>query len=214
MHNFIVCGWYTPDYRHYWTKLQQQLVEIGAPHDFCECPKGAGGWEANTRRKPAQILAALDRNPDKVVIFIDVDCAIPGGLAGLTELASIPSDVAFYLRSGRRRTGTPRFNPRTGTMVFQPTQRARAFVEQWYAASSAAPRYSNDQEILPIVLGKVPGLSVTFVDVRFCALPCDKCPVPVILHDRPRQSRPFKRLVKLFGRWAWAMSQLGRQAAR
>ena len=60
---WIVCGWFTPDYRCWADKLITSLDAVGAPHDIVEVPKLPGSWEANTLAKPAQLLAAMDRIP-------------------------------------------------------------------------------------------------------------------------------------------------------
>jgi hypothetical protein len=73
-------AWYTPDYRHWWDALRPSLDRHGAPHDFVEVPKVSTQWEANTMRKPHEVAKALTRHPDKVVIFIDVDCVVHGPL--------------------------------------------------------------------------------------------------------------------------------------
>lgn len=127
--DWIVAGWYTADYRDWWLQLRSQLIAIGAPHDFVLRAKQDPSWEANTMRKPAEILAAIDRHPGKTIIFLDVDCAIPGGYGGLAELAQIGGDVGFYVR-------------------------------------------------------------ITALDVKYCAVPADRCERPVILHDSASRHMP------------------------
>ena len=95
-----------------------------------------GQWEANTMRKPHEVAKALDRHPDKVVIFIDVYCVVHGAL---DALAGIRGDVAFYVRTKYRRNGGMRFGTRSGTLVFRPTDMARAFVANWIAAAKGPP---------------------------------------------------------------------------
>ena len=202
--DFIVCGWFTPDYRHWWNTLRKNLDEIGAPHDFVEVRKSDGGWEANTMRKPHEILAAMDRHPDTTIIFLDVDCTVPGGIEGLSELASIPGDVGIYLRTKWKPHGSPWIGTRTGTMVFKPTAAARLFVERWCEASLTAPRHCTDQDSVRHAFGGVPGLSVTFLDQRYCALPKDNHPAPVILHNNAPKQGKSTRLQKIIGRLAWA----------
>ncbi|PPD07169.1 MAG: hypothetical protein CTY28_10325 [Hyphomicrobium sp.] len=178
--SYIVCGWYTSDYRHWLDTLIPSLEAHGAPHDFVEVAKAAGGWERNTMRKPAQIAAAFDRHPETTVIFIDVDCTV---LSPLDELAGISGDIGVYIRTRFRSNGEPKLGPRSGTMVFQPTIGARRFVEAWIAEGRNAANYGVDQDSLAVALGRVPGLSVTTLGVEWCAVPADKCPAPKILHD-------------------------------
>jgi hypothetical protein len=87
---WIVCAWHTPSYRVWAFKLIASLNAVGAPHDIVEVPKLPGSWEDNTMAKPAQLLAAMDRHPDKAIVFLDVDCLVRGDLS---PLAAINGDV-------------------------------------------------------------------------------------------------------------------------
>jgi hypothetical protein len=200
---FIVCGWYTPDYAHWLSTLVPSLEAVGAPHDFVEVPKTAGGWELNTMCKPREIAEAMRRHPGKVVIFIDVDCQ---ALAPLDDLAEIGGDVGVYIRTRYRSNGDPKIGPRSGSMVFRPTRKALEFVEAWIDEGSRAARFGVDQDSLAVALGRVPGLSVTTLGVEWCAVPADKCERPKILHDSA--SRTIKT-----GRVARALAFLMRTEA-
>ena len=151
--NWVVCGWFTPDYRPWWDNLRAELDANGAPYDFVEVAKQSGGWESNTMRKPAQVKAAMQRHPDKTIIFLDVDCSVPGGYAGLERLAGTSGDVGFHFRTKWRRSGGHRLGPRSGTMVFKPTESGRAFVDAWIKETGSAPRYTVDQTSLAVAMG-------------------------------------------------------------
>jgi hypothetical protein len=119
---WIVCAWHTPDYRHRADKLIASLNTAGAPHDIVEVAKLPGSWEDNTMAKPAQLLAAMDRHPNKAIIFLDVDCEV---LGDLSPLADITGDVGFFVRTKYRRSGGIRFGARSGTVVVRPTPSRR-----------------------------------------------------------------------------------------
>lgn len=185
MRSWIICGWYTPDYAHWADRLRANLNAIGgAPNEFVEVPKRDGGWEANTMAKPLHVLSAMDRHPDKTIIFLDVDCAVCGTIQELDELAAISGDVGVYIRTRFRTNGDVRFGPRSGTLVIRPTSMARKFVETWIDTGMSAPRFAVDQDSLKVALGKTPGLSVTTLDVSACATRGDSVPLPLILHDK------------------------------
>jgi hypothetical protein len=181
--NWIVCGWFTPDYRPYWNNLRQNLDAIGAPHDFVEVRKSDGGWEANTMRKPKMILQALYKHPGKTVIFLDVDCTVPGGWMGLEALAAMPGDVAFVIETKWRRRTRRWLFVRSGTMVFKPTTEATQFVHAWCKECAVAPKYAVDQDSLVVAMGRVPEVSFSNLPIKFCAVDRDNHPAPVILHD-------------------------------
>ena len=99
-----MCGFYTPDDGHWLPPLIESMREHHAPFDFVQAEKLPGGREINAAGKIVQILAVMDRHPDKVIILLDVDCTVHGDL---TPPADIRGDVAFRVRTGyRRRKGT------------------------------------------------------------------------------------------------------------
>lgn len=197
MSEYIVCGWYTPDYAHWLETLIPSLEAVGAPHDFVVVPSEPGGWEASTMRKPHEVLRARRRHPDKTIIFLDVDCVVH---KPLDDLANIGGDIGFYLRTKYRRDGTVKSGARSGTMVFKPTSYASAFVLAWIAASKRAGRYSVDQDSLAVALGRVPGLSITTLGVEWCATVGDGVEKPAIYHDSASLHTKTPRLVRTWHR--------------
>jgi hypothetical protein len=129
-HDWVVCGWFTDDpvYRGFAEDLAASLDHVGAAYDLVVTEKLAGGWEANTRAKPAQILAAMDRHPDKTVIFMDVDFT---AVADLTPLAQMRGDVALKMGARRRPNGSTRFTVGDQVLVLKPNAAARRLVETW-----------------------------------------------------------------------------------
>src|SRR5918992_6126172 len=79
---WLVCGYFTPDYRHCAEALAASLRTHHAPHHLFAIAK-AGTWEATSRQKPSAILGAMDRYPDKVIVWLDVDCQVLGDLSPL-----------------------------------------------------------------------------------------------------------------------------------
>jgi hypothetical protein len=184
---WIVCGFFTPDYRPWAERLIASLEAHGAPHDIVERPKLVGGWEANTMAKARAVLEAMDRHPGKVVVFLDVDCEVRGDLAPLAHLSA---DVAFYVRARRRRRGGMRFGVRSGTLVLKPTAAARRFVDAWVEASATAEHGDVDQTTLMLAIGSVPGVSFEPLDAKWCATAGDNVAEPVILHDQASRDAP------------------------
>jgi hypothetical protein len=196
---WIVCGWHTPDYRAWAFKLVTSLDDRGIPHDIVEAPKLPGSWEANTMAKPAHLLDAMDRHPDKVIVFLDVDCRVLGDLAPLAEIGG---DVGFYIRTKWRRSGSMRFGARSGTVVVRPTPGARAYVRAWEDAAREAPWGDVDQSAQMVAMGRAPGTSFTMLGVEYCATAGDCVPEPVVLHDSA------SRGVRKIGRWQRRLRRL------
>jgi hypothetical protein len=190
----IVCGWYTPDYRAWAAKLITSLDALAIPHDIVQVPKLPGGWEANTLAKPVQVLAAMDRHPDKVIVFLDVDCTVRGDLF---PLALLRGDVAFRFRTRRKRgRGGFRAGFLSGTLVIKPNAHARRFVEAW---RDCPARYGDtDQTLLALALGTVEAVSIEPLHERWLY-------GGVIAHEHA--SRGSGKLsvtaVRLQRLWAW-----------
>jgi hypothetical protein len=151
---YIVAGWYTPDYEHWYRRLEASLIEHRAPYDFTPVPKAPGGWEANTRLKPRLILDTMHRHPGKTIIWIDVDSLCVGDVS---ELAGLPCDVAIRLDGWRTRHRVS-LMARAGTIVFNPTENARLLVEAWAAEADCAKYGDHDEIGLTLAVGAVEGL--------------------------------------------------------
>jgi hypothetical protein len=152
-HDWIVCGWFTDDpvYRGYAQDLAASLDQVGAPYDLVATEKLSGGWEANTRAKPAQILAAMDRHPDKTVIFMDVDYTAVGDLA---PLAQMRGDIAVKMGTKRRANGSTRITMGDQVMVIKPNVAARHFVETWLRAIDEARPGDSGETFFSLAVGR------------------------------------------------------------
>lgn len=167
---YIACGWYTPDYAHWFKKLEKILIMHGTPYDFRAAPKLPGGWERNTCRKAGYILDALDRYPDKTVIFLDVDCVITSDLDSLVGL-SCDVALAFDVARHKRRVN---FIPATGHLILNPTPKTRELMEVWLKISENPGFGVHDQETITLALGEVENLRLMNIG---------KTAGGVILHD-------------------------------
>ncbi len=75
--------------------------------------------------KAGHILAAMDRHPDEVIVWLDVDCIAHGDLSPLADMRGA---VAFRMHSKfLRHHKDARFRAQSGTMVFRPTPEVRQF---------------------------------------------------------------------------------------
>lgn len=210
--SYVVCGWYTPDYAPWAEKLIASLERVGAPHDIVAVPAMSGSWEAKTMAKPRHVLDAINRHPDRTVIFLDVDCEVRGDLS---PLAGIGGDVGFHVRTKWRRSGGMRYGARSGTMVLQPTPGARRYVEAWVAAAKDAPWGDVDQTPQMVAMGRCPGTSFTMLGAEWCATVGDKVATPIIYHDsasaKVRKIGPMERRLH---RWWRSLALRPARAAR
>jgi hypothetical protein len=177
---WLACGYFTPDYGRWVECLTKSLEQHNAPYHLFATPKLRGGWEINTRAKPSAILRAMARYPDKVIVWLDVDCEVHNDLS---PLANLRADVAAYAHTKRsKRRRRVRYNVWSGTMVFRPTPQARAFVEAWCNNADSGPRFDHDQESLLLTLGTTPSVTFEVLPKIWCAMDHENVPNPVILH--------------------------------
>lgn len=187
MTDHIVCGWYTEDYWPWWQSLERDLILERQPYDFTavERPEGAG-WESITMLKAREIQRAMRRHPDKVIVFLDVDCSVRNDLAPLADLRA---DVGVFFHSNRNRWRHIRAHIRSGTMVFKPNEAARRFVDRWVKLSDAGRYGDVDQDSLLLAL-ETPDVTFQQLDVRWCKCKSDACVDPVIVHDSASRDVP------------------------
>jgi hypothetical protein len=130
----IVCAWHTRSHRHWAFALQATCELTGHEHDVIEVPEAPSGWEANTCQKARHLLAAMDKYPNRSIVFVDVDCEVKGDLSPLVDL---PGDFGIHFIVKRRSNGA-RMRLRSGTLVVRPTPAARRLVEAWAVESALA----------------------------------------------------------------------------
>jgi hypothetical protein len=195
---WLACGYFTPDYRLWAEGLAKSLSGHNAPYHLFATPKLGGGWEINTRAKPAAILKAMARYPDKVLVWLDVDCEVH---SDLSPLANLRADVAAYAHTKRsKRRRRVRYNVWSGTMVFRPTAQARAFVEAWCDNADSGPRFDHDQESLLLTLGTTPSVTFEVLPKIWCAVEHENIRDPVVLHSSAGAEQfKFSRLLRKVG---------------
>lgn len=203
--SYMVCGWYTEDYFPWWQALERDLLAHSQPYDFAPVvrPEFAVGWEATTMLKAREIKRALERHPDKVIVFLDVDCRVTASLAAIAELRG---DVGVFWHSNRNKWRHIRAHIRSGTMVFKPNDAAHRFVDRWMELSKNARYGDVDQDSLLLALQTS---DVTFeqLDVKWCKCKSDACADPIIIHDSA--SRHVPKIGTTHRRLAWLGEKLG-----
>jgi phage terminase large subunit-like protein len=192
---YIVCGFYTPDYQGWFDKLRSSLDVYKQPHDFVVVPKVQGGWEVNTLTKASHILEAMDRHPDKVVIWLDVDCTVHGDLAPLAEHSG---DVGLHYFIKRRKGRALMMRLQSNTMVFKPTKAARRLVEAWRAHSLQATVGEDDEATLTRAIVETADIPLSLIDRRWVTSPLRPHPEPVIVQSFASREAPKVRKVMRF----------------
>jgi hypothetical protein len=174
---------------------------VGAPYDIVRVPKVRGGWEGNIMAKPRHILAAMDLHPDRVIVWLDVDCVVYGDLSPLAETRA---DVSFRMHGKVRSRKGATFRAQSGTMVLAPTAEARQFVVNWKIASEQAPCGEIDQGGNQIAaMAKSIGTTFTPLPLIYCENPDEYFMEAVVRHSSARATLRLPRtrgILRFLGR--------------
>ncbi len=110
-----------------------------------------GNWQANTRRKAAFILEALDRHPGRGVVFVDADAVFrtyPFEFEDIREHVGLCwRDYALFPAGGR----TQGRELLSGTIYFSPTDEARDLLRLWIRENERNPLVWEQQNLERIV---------------------------------------------------------------
>lgn len=181
--DWLVVGWFTPDYRHWAQRLVASLDKVAAPYHLLACEKSARHWEAETMRKARIVRRLREIHPGKTLILLDVDCEVRRDLQPL--VSSVKGDVAAYVRakSAGRGKERARIKVMSGTMVFRPTPGATSFVDAWVRAEDECDSTDVDQTSLMIALGRATSFTFEPLGVEWCAFGDGVHPDPVVVHE-------------------------------
>ena len=177
--DWLICGWFTPDYRQLAEKFAANLATYGAPYHLWAKPKSERGW--NTWRKPSVVLEAMDQYPGKTVILMDVDCTVGGDMSPLARTAG---DVSLTIISRSARLLWPPHKrivvkAISRVVVFHQTEAARRFAEEWGRRCDAT-HYEGDEAALRAAFLTCPGVAFSHIDRRYSGF---SVPGAVITHD-------------------------------
>jgi hypothetical protein len=177
------------------------LERLNQPYHFEAVNKSPGGWTANTLRKADAVRRAMSRYPGKRIVLLDVDCSVSGDL---TPLSSIDCDIALFLRTRQKtkqwyswlrvrwKTPPALLQPRSGTMLFVPTEATHHLVERWSWHSRNARFGSDDETTLATAIGEGAGLTVHALKSKWAAVAA--MPDTVVLHVSAHAKQPRRTL--------------------
>lgn len=148
----IVCSFHTPDdyYAGHARELRDRLDSLGLAHEIWEVQKPAGtDWADITRRKIGFIREICHKHPDKMVVWIDVDCRIThlpdyiressADFVGFQRSFGSPLHIGYERRS---RFWEPSF------WGLNATPQARQLIEDAYALEQRADLKATDDYFL------------------------------------------------------------------
>lgn len=198
---WVVCGWFTPDYRPLAETLASQLAAHGAPHHILAAEK-TGSWSRQILRKPNMVQRAMREHPNDVIVFMDVDCEVRGPL---DDVVKTPADLTCSLFVKRRR-GRQRNDLSSRVIVVRPTPGAHQLVNHWIQqcqeANSIAPEF-GDECALMVALSRCTSASWSAIDPRYAGRELPQAPKgAIIVHDSAHEgASPMRRVHRHFKAW-------------
>ena len=190
--DWLVIGWFTPDYRPLAESFSANLTEHGTPFHLFQRPKVAKGW--NTAQKPDVVLRAMGIYPDTTLVLMDLDCIVHGDISpvvdvagdeGITVIArNIPgrADRRWRVGEDRRWRHQIAVECSSRVVVFKPTSGACAFALKWrdQVVNSIV---NHDEHSMVWAYLQSPGVSFSYIDARYSGREVGQLPGAVIKHE-------------------------------
>lgn len=188
--NFIVIGFFTPNYEPAASAFSKNLAEQRISHHLYARPLLGDSWYSQTRQKPTVLARARRDYPDLPLIFMDVDCTVRGDISGILQS---PGDLAMRIKGTALGTTRRALKPTTRVLLLRPTPGAAAFVAAWEAGCEHAGGGDSAEAILIEVMGDTPELyAIGTLPLRYAGIELHDAPTDaVIVHDSIHdQTRP------------------------
>jgi hypothetical protein len=165
--DWIVCGWFTPNYRSLAEKFAANLAQYDAAFHLWAKQMPTPAW--NALAKPSVVLQTMDAYPSKTVILMDVDCTICGEIAPIT---SFTGDVSLTIKARHVRLvrGFQKritFKTSSRVVVFHPTDGAKAFATDWERLCKASSCADADETNMAWVYLSRPDICYHHLDPRY-----------------------------------------------
>jgi hypothetical protein len=179
--DWLVTGWFTPNYRPLAEAFAANLSQHEAPFHLFAKPS-LGAW--NTRRKPAVVLDAMDAYPGKAVVLMDVDCRLRGDIEPVTQIDGDVGIVVIARNVRRRRRWAHWLSVECSSrvVVFRPTEGARAFGRTW-ADTIERSTVNHDEHSMAWAYLSSPSVHFDYIDQKYSAREVGRIPDAVVEHD-------------------------------
>lgn len=179
---FVVCGFFTPDYRPLAERLASELGSTNPHHLFAK-DRGSLSWRNVVQLKPDIVLEAMDTYPNTPIIFLDVDAHVLGSLEPMIDFSG---DISA--RAKMRLVGLPMCRKQTvlhistRSMALKPSERTRNFLQEWKKEIREADYQQGGCETaMRLVLMRSVGLAFCPIDPRYAGIEADKAPSDAIV---------------------------------
>jgi GNAT superfamily N-acetyltransferase len=186
--DFVVIGWFTPNYRPLAEKFAANLAEHDIPHHLWAKPS-SGTW--NTMRKPAIVLEAMDAYPGKTVVLMDVDCVVRGDITPVIQTAAdlAVTVMARNIRRGGKWRHRVAAECSSRVIVFRPTSGARAFAVRWVEQIERNAFPHDEHAMMWTLLASIPTTTFSYIDPRYSGRNIGQVQDAVIEHDSAHEEQ-------------------------
>ncbi len=191
--NFLVCGFFTADYRELTERLARELGPA-IPYHFFFREKGTATWRDIVRWKPDVIMQAMDLYPGKEIILLDVDCSVLGPISSMTDFNGDISGYPIHVFKPRPWPLRGRFKLHISSrsLALKPTDRTRTFLSAWREECKDATgkyRRSGCEMAMLTALTKTTGIAFCPMDIRYSGRETTtKLPGAIITHSSASQA--------------------------
>jgi hypothetical protein len=192
--SFLVCGFFTPDYRALTERLVRDLAP-SIPYHFFFREKGTATWREIVRWKPDVILQAMELYPGKQIILLDVDCSVMGPIKPMTDFSGDVSGYPVHVFKPRPWPMRGRFKMHISSrsLALKPTDRTKTFLTTWREECRdkvGKYRRSGCEMAMLTALTKTTGIAFCPMDIRYSGRESkSRLPDAVITHTSASQGQ-------------------------
>lgn len=201
--DFIVIGFFTPNYEPSASAFSKNLITHRISHHLYARPVLGDSWYSQTRQKPTVLAMARADYPDRPLIFMDVDCTVRGDIGGILQS---PGDLAMRTKGTALGTTRRALKPTTRVLLLRPTVGADAFVAAWEAGCQHAGKGDSAEAILIEVMSDSPQryaigtLPLKYAGIELHDAPPDAVVVHDSIHDQTRPAWALRRSAQRYFR--------------
>jgi hypothetical protein len=157
MNPFVVCAFYTPNYRDDVKRLEISLKAAGHEY-FIQPYERLPTWEQNTGIKPRFLLDCLRRFESKDILYLDADAFVRKPLEGFDRFEG---DIGLHFNQNGGSHSI-----RTGTVYLRNSPQTLIFMQQWIDAQASNETF-NDQDSFEVAYKASQGVSFFHLPVEY-----------------------------------------------
>ncbi len=190
--SYVACAFYTPNYLEQVLSLKASLEALGINH-YLKRYARARTWEATTRLKPVFVDHALDKFPDKDVLYLDADAVVRRPLEFFDGVSSDISILFHHIQAG----GTNYLRVSAGTVFVRNTVGGRKFARLWKDAEPHCGPLTLDEDMIYMAFSDMAGISITVLAPNYVKIFDRPGEEPVIEHfQASRQQFKWRRVIR------------------